>query len=175
MHRLEIPIAEMNAFDLPRVCLITGATEGVEFRKVKFAWYPRWVAFFALPALLVAAILAAVLTKRAKGELPFSPHAYRWWKLGQALFVLVVFAAIAGLLASVVIATNGSGAVAVAVALVSIAGAIGAWWGLLRNKTVQVVRITDSMLTLKVPSQTAVGAFQQQLKGGAARPRAVVA
>ena len=76
---LTLPINELNSFDLPPVCLIIGQRESVSFHKVKFAWYPRWVPaliFVPLGGLLLAAIVAAIMTKRAAGELPFSDQGW---------------------------------------------------------------------------------------------------
>src|SRR5512141_1345766 len=100
MTPITIPIAEMNSIDLPPVCISTGAQEEVTFRKVKFAWYPRWVAALILVpygGLLLAAIVAAVLTKRAKGELPFSNLGWSRWRQAKLFIGLSVVLLFVGL------------------------------------------------------------------------------
>jgi hypothetical protein len=87
---VEIPVNEMSSFDLPKVCLVTGATENVVFKPVKFSWYPRWIAVFILVGWPIALILALTLTKRVKGELPFTEEAYRRWKAQSLLAISVL-------------------------------------------------------------------------------------
>ncbi len=58
MPRLKIPINELNAFDLPRVCVITGAKEGVCFMPVKLTWKPPWVSALVLVTVLTLVGLA---------------------------------------------------------------------------------------------------------------------
>lgn len=39
---IAIPKEAVTEFDMPRVCVATGATEGVEYRRVKFSFVPMW-------------------------------------------------------------------------------------------------------------------------------------
>ena len=82
MANISIPQNEMTSFDLPKVCIVTGDTQNVQFRPVKFQWYPRWIGVFGI-APLIMVILLAVLMRRAKGELPFSDAAWDAWKKGK--------------------------------------------------------------------------------------------
>ncbi|MBX5482766.1 MAG: hypothetical protein IRZ16_13135 [Myxococcaceae bacterium] len=55
---VDSPNNELNEFDLPRTCIATGATDGVVFKPVKFAWYPKWPLIFVPITLAIAIILA---------------------------------------------------------------------------------------------------------------------
>lgn len=171
MYPIRIPINEMNAFDLPKRCLITGETEGVEFRKMKLGWYPPWIAIFIIGALLIALILMLILTKRANGELPFTPKAYRRWKIGQGMFIFSVVLAIVPFIMGIVVAITGDGSKPVAVGIASFLAAIalptGIWFWLVRGKSIRVKRIDNTHLTLMVPKHEVAEAFQRHLTGGA--------
>ncbi|RKG63079.1 hypothetical protein D7V80_32075 [Corallococcus sp. CA054B] len=86
MHLVYLLIQEMNAFDLPPVCLITGERQGVVFKPVAFSWYPPWISRFLLlgvlalalvPILPIALFVASVRTKQALGTLPFTEESSR--------------------------------------------------------------------------------------------------
>ncbi|MBI5544073.1 MAG: hypothetical protein HY901_09310 [Deltaproteobacteria bacterium] len=169
MPDISIPEKELNSFDLPRVCVISGEREGVVFKPVKFAWYPRWVPILVLVNLLVAAIVALILTKRAKGELPFTEKAYRRWRLGTALFVVsAVFLVLALFVSLFQFASEHPGRGGL-VLLLAIGAPIGTWFGLVRNKNLVVQRIENGVLVLRTPSAAAAQAFEQHLQGGRSR------
>ncbi|RKG60871.1 zinc ribbon domain-containing protein [Corallococcus sp. AB011P] len=139
MHHVYLLIQEMNAFDLPPVCIITGERQGVVFKPVKFSWYPPWISLFLLLGVLalalvpilpiasivlpIALIVASVRTKQAKGTLPFTEEAWSRWRRARVIRP-IAFAAGAGLLimAAAVLAAGermplGLGALALGVAL----------------------------------------------------------
>ncbi len=173
MYPIQIPLNEMNAFDLPKRCLITGETGGIGFRKMKLQWYPPWIAIFAIGLLIVAVILSVILTKRAKGELPFHPKAYRRWKIGQGVFAFTVLMAIFTFVAGLAMAIGGDtkpqlfGALLL---LFSFGMPTGVWALLLRGKSIRVKRIDNTYLTLMVPKQEVAEAFQRHLTGGRVAP-----
>lgn len=168
MTPITIPIAEMNSIDLPPVCVGTGTRNEVTFRKVKFAWYPRWVwvlIFVPFGGLLLAAVVAAVLTKRAKGELPFSDAAWSRWRLGKILTALAVVVLLASLFGGIILLaqeSSGSGALTLLLGLAVplIAAVIFGRWG------PQPVKITDQELTLNIPSAEAAIAIRDHLHAG---------
>ncbi len=168
MTPITLPIAEMNSIDLPPVCVVTGAQTDVKFHKVKFAWYPQWVAALILVpygGLLLAAVVAAVLTKRAKGELPFSEAAWSHWRLGKILTVLAVVLLLASLIGGIILlATNSSGLGALTlllgVVVPLIAAVIFGRWG------PQPVKITEQEITLNLPSAEAAAAIRDHLHAG---------
>lgn len=171
MYPIDIPIAEMNNFDLPKMCLITGDTAAVEFKKVKFAWYPRWILIFVFVALIVALILSLILTKRAAGELPFNAKAYRNWRIGQGVFAFSVLIAIFTFVGAIVAFLAGEGtstsvATGIALSIFTFGFPFGIWFALVRNKSITVKKIDPTTLTLMVPKMEVAMAFKKHLTGG---------
>ncbi|WNG50613.1 hypothetical protein F0U60_45675 [Archangium minus] len=177
MPQLVLPANEMNEFDLPRVCIVTGQTEGVVFKDVKFSWYPRWVSLFVVLNVLIAALIAFALTKRAKGQLPFTEDAWKQWKRGQLLFGFSVVLAIVLCMGSFFLlmsglrenGTPGLGAPGIVLAF---ALPITVWFLFLRNKGPLVERIAEGQVTLKIPSDFAADTIARHLVAGQALPGA---
>ncbi|MBN1204745.1 MAG: hypothetical protein JXB05_07455 [Myxococcaceae bacterium] len=166
MPLIVLPADELNEFDLPRVCVVTGQTEGVEFKPVKFAWYPRWIVALVIINLLIAAIVAAIMTRRVKGHLPFTEEAYKRWRMGRVYFGLSFVVAIALLVGGAIAMDSpfpalGPVAMLLAVAVPIIAGVL-----FVRNKGPVVQRIEEGRITLKLPSEEAVLQLQQHLRAG---------
>jgi hypothetical protein len=172
MATVHIPINELTSFDLPRVCLITGATEDVVFKPVKFSWYPRWVAVFIIFNLIIAAILAMVLTKRAKGELPFTEEAHRRWKRGQTLLALSILAAIGLLFGGIYFLTVDIAPAGLALWVLAVAVPIVVGLKFVRGKRVLCVKIDAQTVSLRIPSESAALAITQHLHAGALAPGA---
>jgi hypothetical protein len=171
MQPVAIPTNELNEFDLPRVCVVTGERNGVVFKNVKFSWYPPWVAVFILVNVLVAAVIALILTKRVKGQLPFTEEAYARWRRGQLLFGLS-FVALIGLLvgSGVLMATEYQALGGLAI-LAAIAVPIVAWVVFARNTGPKVTKIDDVSIYLNLPSAGAAEQIEQHLHSGVASPR----
>lgn len=162
--QIDLPENELNEFDLPRICIVTGKTEGVVFKPVKFSWYPRWVAALVIINLLIAAIVAAILTKRVKGELPFTEEAYKQWKRGQVLFTLSVIAALVAFFAGIImLAGEKLAVVGLLLMLASFVGPIAIYLTQLKNKGPVVHRIADGTVTLQLPSAAATDAIRRHL------------
>jgi hypothetical protein len=163
MAIIEIPVNELTPFDLPRVCVMTGATDGVEFRKVKFQWYPRWVNVLILINVLVMAVVAQVTMKRCAGELPFTTEAWeRWqkwkWGIGGSVLGLLV-----GIISGAVLMANDVmvGGLLFPLVLVQFIVVMV----LARRAGPQVESIKDDLLRLKVPSDEVAQRFASHLKG----------
>jgi hypothetical protein len=173
MREIILPADELNEFDLPRVCVVTGQTENVVFKPVKFSWYPRWVAVFILLNLLIAAIIAFALTKRVKGHLPFTEEAFKAWRTGITLFALSIVGAFGLFVGGMFLLGSDYPALGAAalVATVAVPTAVGVL--LVRHKGPVVQRIADGRITLKLPSDTAVEMIKRHLVSGQKAPRPV--
>lgn len=167
----EIPNNELTEFDLPRVCVMTGSYDAIEFRPVKFQWYPRWIAIFAF-ALLIAAILIAVMTKRVNGHLPFSPAGWEKYQRGKRFTIFALLAFIGGLFMIIAGGGANSGALVGLGCVVAFVLPIVFLVGFTRGTRITVTKITDSHITLKLPSDVAADAFSSHLIGaGTAAPQ----
>jgi hypothetical protein len=169
---LKIPVNEMTSFDLPKVCVVTGETADVTFQKVKFQWYPRWVAVFSC-APLIAVIVMLVLMKRAEGELPFTAKAYGAYKLAKAMLALAILACI-GLILGAVFLLDSSPPLAVVMFVLAIAAPVAISLAFVRGKTVGVTRIDETGITLRIPSEAAAMAIRDHLSGRRQSPPAAL-
>ncbi|MBU8898730.1 hypothetical protein DRW03_10890 [Corallococcus sp. H22C18031201] len=163
MRDLTIPLKELNEFDLPPVCIVTGQTEGVTFKPVKFTWYPRWVNFFVLLNLLIALLIAAVATRRANGHLPFTEEAWRAWRQGRILFPTSLVAGILLIIGGTCLLVGDAVNFGLPVFVLGIALPIACHFRFVRNKGPVVHRIDKETLTLSLPSSEATQAFQERL------------
>ncbi len=166
MREIVLPADELNEFDLPRVCVVTGQTDGVGFHPVKFAWYPRWVAVFVLINLLLAAIIALALTKRVKGQLPFTEEAFRAWRRGVVYFNLSLAATIGLFVGGIALLVSETIEPGLGLMGLSLAVPIFVWVKFLRNRGPVVQRIADGRITLKLPSHEAVRLLKEHLVAG---------
>jgi len=168
MATVTIPKNELNSFDLPRICVMTAARQGVVFKKVKFAWYPKWVPLLVLINLVVAGIVAWALTRRVQGELPFTEEAFRAWRVGLALLGGSVVGSIALLFLALFLLGADQPWPALAAGLLMLGAPIGLWARFVRGKTIKVVEITQTHVTLDLPSQHAAFVIREHLFGGLA-------
>ena len=173
MREIILPADELNEFDLPRVCVVTGQTENVVFKPVNFSWYPRWVAVFILINLLVAAIIAFALTKRVKGHLPFTEEAFKAWRTGITLFALSIMAAIGLFIGGGVLLASSQEGLGLAALAAALAVPIFVGVKFMRHRGPVVQRIADGQITLKLPSEEAVLTIEHHLVSGRKSPRAM--
>ncbi len=155
-----IPAAEMNSFDLPRVCLLTGEQNNIVFKEMKFQYVPPW-------ARLFGALIQVLVARKAKGELPFSEAAHAAMKKGQLMFGLSfvgsfvlfgIFGAISGATRSGIPMLLG---LAAAIAL-----PIVVYQKMLKGKFVRCTMIEkDGRVTLNIPSDAAAQMISTHLSG----------
>lgn len=167
MRDVVIPKNELSEFDLPRVCVITGQTEGVVFKPVKFAWYPRWIVVLVLLNVLIAAIVAMALTKKAKGTLPFSEEGWAQWKRGKLLFGLSLLGTVVILIGGIaLLARTESPAPLLTAVLLSILLPIVTYALVLKNRAPVAKKIDDQHITLTLPSDEAASRIKTHLMSG---------
>ncbi|MCY0998718.1 hypothetical protein OWM54_16385 [Myxococcus sp. MISCRS1] len=170
MRQVVIPKNELSEFDLPRVCVITGQTEGITFQPVKFSWYPRWLLIFVPFAALIVLLVAMLLTKRAQGTLPFSEEGWAQWKRAKLVFGLSFLGTIA-VLCGAIFAFAGNtqtGSYLMVGVLVAVLIPVVAYSAVVQGKVPQVVRIDNREVTLRLPSDEAASAILRHLQAGQA-------
>ncbi|MCK8498026.1 hypothetical protein ACJ2CR_22925 [Myxococcus faecalis] len=168
MRQVVIPKNELSEFDLPRVCVITGQTEGITFQPVKFAYYPRWLLIFAPLAAVIVLLIAALLTKRAQGTLPFSEEGWAQWKRAKLVYGLSFLGTIAVLFGSIfTFAGNArTGGYLMVAVLVAVLIPVVAYFVAVKGKVPQALRIDDRNITLRLPSDEAASAILRHLQAG---------
>ncbi len=166
MHEVELPINEMTKFDLPPICVISGGTENVTFRPVKFQWYPRWVAVFGC-APLIMVILMLALMRKAKGELPFSDAGWESWRRAK-LALGVSLGAMMALLAAGVVLLETDSALGLLLIGLSVVQLVVVSFALVKGKGPQCAKIDKEQIVLKLPSAEAADRIRAHLVAGKA-------
>ncbi|WP_223641987.1 hypothetical protein [Corallococcus sp. EGB] len=172
MHHVELPVGELNEFDLPPVCIVTGEQgEGVVFKPVKFVWHPRWIGLLIFCNALIALIVALAMTKRVKGALPFTEEAWSLWKRGQVIMGVSAVTTIALLLTSLSLLASRHPSPLGFLALVSaVALPVLAWFFFLRGRGPQVRRIDKGTIALAIPNRDAARALMGHFQAGLRAP-----
>ena len=170
MATIQIPSQEMTEFDLPRVCVITGDTEGVVFKDVKFQWYPRWIGALVIINLLVAAVVAMAMTKKVKGKLPFTEAGHAAWKKGQLMTGLSIVGALVMLVGAGFAFGNEIPALGVLLLGLMVAVPVAAYFLWAKGRRLGCTRIADGQITLSIPSEAAALAIRTHLHAGAVLP-----
>jgi hypothetical protein len=172
MHEVVIPAGELNEFDLPPVCVITGEREGVVFKPVKFTWYPTWIAFVALCNLLIGMIVASVMTRRVRGTLPFTEAAWARWRRGQVFMAIAAVLGLALFFLSILLfmadetGTRGLLALGLGAAL-----PLGVWLKWVRGQGPYAVSIDKGLdLVLAIPHGVAAHAITTHFVAGLRAP-----
>jgi hypothetical protein len=81
--------------DLPDLCMKCGAP--ADLRKNKsFSWYPPWVSALLLAGLIPFAIVALILTKRCRVEVPLCAQHKGHWLMRQLLVIGTLLALLGG-------------------------------------------------------------------------------
>lgn len=167
MAAVTIPIKELTPYDLPPVCVVTGAREGVTFKKVKFQWVPPTARFLVVFCGLIGIIAMFAMQKRAEGELPFSEAGWARWRSGKLLvagglggFIVVLFA---GLFA---MSANSGGPFGLVLILLGFVLLIVALV-MARGRGPMCKKIDDENIELELPSAEATSAIAERLSGGA--------
>ena len=73
--------------DLPEICMKCGAPSSVHKNKT-FSWYPPWVGVLLLAGLIPYLIVAAIVTKRCRVEVPLCDQHKSHWLMRQLLVLL---------------------------------------------------------------------------------------
>ncbi len=176
MALLAIPVAELNSFDLPPVCVVSGEDTQVTFRPVKFVWSPRWIPvliFFPYAGLLLALVVTLAMRKRAAGELPFSETGWERYRRGVWMSRAGLLTLLAGMGGMVALLANHQSGAGVAVGVGGLIATIvlhvtGT------NLGISVQRITLTHLELKIPSEAVALRFRERLQRDGVRQAVAV-
>jgi hypothetical protein len=153
---------------LPDLCMRCGA-EGTFARTKTFSWFPQWVYILILGGLLPFAIVALVLTKRMRVEVPLCPDHQRHWMWRNLLVIAGLIGLILlGIGAAVLIMElerrpgfrNIGGWVCGAVALLGLIWLIVA--AVLGTTAIRPSEITDRDITLIGVSEEFAEAYREE-------------
>lgn len=105
MADVTLGIAELRMRPLPPVCMCCGAPATCTKPKT-FAWYPKWIGVTVIAGFLIFAILAAVMTKRARVDVPFCEQ-HKGHFATRTMFGWFGFLGLIALVVLMVMATSG--------------------------------------------------------------------
>lgn len=174
MAKVTVPIQELNSFDLPPVCVVTGSDVDVTFHKQRFTWTPPWVYLLILvPAggLVLAAIVSLLVRRRVEGELPYSELGRSRFQLARVARPVSVLLLIVGCVGSSMLLVADSdgplGNLGPPAFLLSVLLPIATYIGT-RKWVVMATRISKTHVDLRVGSDHAAQAITAHLKAGGA-------
>jgi hypothetical protein len=163
---------EVEKYELPPVCAGCGAKAVVRRRKT-FAWYPGWViVLFFVASPLIAAIIAAALTKRMAVALPFCEDHRNYWRnrsLSTYLGLLAVILLAAGATALAVMFDKRGQDDLLAFACVGSAGLFLLWLvevAIIHSLSIRPLEITDREIRLTRVSPYFVDAVDEDRRRG---------
>ncbi|MFL5340643.1 MAG: hypothetical protein ACJ8F7_10875 [Gemmataceae bacterium] len=163
MADIELRNSDTDADRLPEVCMACGGPSITHIRKT-FSWYPPWVGITILAGVLPFAIIAMVLTKRMRVEVPVCErHRGYWWKRYMLMWIPLLVLALFGI--GAMIAASNAGKVIgdwVGFACVGSAG-LGLIWlitaAVIQSMMIRPREITDRTITLRNVSVGFADAF----------------
>ncbi len=95
MAQVRLRWDETRADELPEACMCCGAPAAVH-RGRTFSWHPQWVLFLLLAGLLPFLIVAVIMTKRMRVEVPLCDAHKNHWLVRTAV-TWTVFIGLLGL------------------------------------------------------------------------------
>ncbi len=150
MPRFTLPADELNHFDLPAVCLVTGSEREVSFHTVHFP--------------------GSLTSQPVHGELPFTEAGWRRHRLaGGAWFALRAVLGL-GTLAAIVTLAAGESVPGVSVLLGTLLVVAGLWLLGVRDRRVVCRRLTPSLVRLEVPDAGAAEVVDRYRHAGTPIP-----
>lgn len=156
----------MTRFDLPEVCLATGAAEGVRYRPATFVFVPLWARLSVVFCGLVGIVVMLVSMKRVRAELPFTEEAWDAWVRAKRVSAGLVVAAVVSLVVAVLLDYRFAmpGLVAFVALLVA---AVAYSLTVVKQAGPLCKGIDDRVVTLELPNELAAEAIEKRLGLGA--------
>ncbi len=164
-----LPKNAVSQFDLPKVCVATGATEGISYHKVKFQFVPMWARLSVAFCGLIGVVLMLINTRRVEAEIPFTDEAYARFKRSRIVPVFLILGAIPLMFLPMLIDED----LIILGALAFIAMVIGAvvYAQVVSRSAGPICKeITEDSIILEIPNEDAARAMDARLMGGGAPP-----
>jgi hypothetical protein len=167
MATLRLGARPWDDAEMPDVCMRCGAPAAVRKDKT-FSWYPGWVYVLLLVNLIVFAIVAMVLTKKKRVEVPLCEAHRNHWLWRQLIIAggLVAFLGL-GFVTVIVMADSPPGRNSDLGGLLCVGTIVGlvVWLivaGVLQATSIRPTEITDRGITLVGIAREFVDAYQEK-------------
>ena len=165
MSELRLPRKALTRFDLPPVCLATGAVDGVTYHKTRFVFVPLWARLSVAFCGLIGVILMLVSTQRADAEVPFTSEAFAAWKRAKVLTVMLVLASLVPLFAGLLL-MDSMLLVGIIAFVALLVGAVVYSQTVLKTLGPICKSIDADTIVLAIPSEVAADAIAKRLGVG---------
>jgi hypothetical protein len=170
MQVVHLPKSAVSEFDIPKVCVATGATDGVRYQKVKFTFVPMWARMSVAFCGIIGVILMLVNTRRVEADIPFTDEAYAKWKRAKIIPAILIVGAIPVIFLPMLvdeqlILLGLIGFLAIVIGAVVYAQTV------MKQTGPFVKEITEDTLVIEIPSDEAAAAIDRRL-GGNESPKA---
>jgi hypothetical protein len=164
---IHLPKRAMTEYDLPRVCVATGATDGVSFKKVTFQFTPLWARLSVAFCGILGVVLMLVNTKRVEADVPFTDAAFAKYKRDKLVPGLLVVGGLVPLFAGLVFGAEEPSVLLVGFGLffALLIGAVVYVQTVTRESSPICKGITEQEVTLELPSHDAAMAFVERTGG----------
>lgn len=162
MSELRLPRKALTRFDLPPVCLATGAVDGVTYHKTRFVFVPLWARLSVAFCGLIGVILVLVSTQRADAEVPFTEEAFAVWKRAKMVTVALVLGSLVPLVGGLLL-MDSTLLVGIVAFLAVLVGAVVYSQTVLKGLGPICKSIDADSIVLVVPSEAAADAINKRL------------
>ena len=143
---------------------MSGATEGIVWKRQTFHWYPPWLLALSFIPLLMAVAVPS-MTKRADGELPFTEAAWRTRQRVQLLRALSLLMVVLSIIVGACVLSTSRPILMGLAATLLLVGGIGIGYRFVWDRVPAPRKITDDAIELEIPSEIAARAFWERLYG----------
>lgn len=169
-----LPKEAVTEFDLPRVCVATGATEGVEYKRVKFSFVPMWARMSVAFCGLIGVVLMMMNTRRVEAEVPFTAEAWSRWQRAKIIPAAIILGGIPLIFLPILVDPDFAPIGFIAFFAAVIAGVV---YAATVTKSAGPIckNIDEGTITLDIPSAEAAEAIEARLAGAPAPTRSTAA
>jgi hypothetical protein len=163
-------IAVQKDAALPPVCVKCGM-HGNQRRNQQFVWTPPWVFIIFFVSPIIGAIVAMVVQKKGRLQLPLCDACFSRWKMGTLIIVGGVLYMLVAIFAGIIIAANEWPEIGVPILISSLVFLIVAI--VVANKRfLRASKVDDHMITIPGIHANAVQAILQA-SGSPPQPQAL--
>lgn len=133
---------------LPPVCVKCGAAPAAHRRNQQFVFTPPWVFIIFFVSPIIGAIVAMIVQKKGRLQLPLCDECQARWKTGTLMVVGGVLGLIFGLIGGIVIAANDYPEVGVPLLLGSIV-AFAVALVVANKRFLRAAKVDERMITIR--------------------------
>lgn len=142
---------------LPSVCVKCGQ-HGSERRNQQFVWTPPWVFIIFVISPVIAAIVALVVQKKGRLQLPLCPTCNARWKQGTLIIVGGVLFFLFAMIGGIIIAANELPEVGVPLVIASLVAPVVAIM-IANKRSLRAAKIDERMILIPKIHPAAVQAI----------------